>query len=202
MDVGSPIARITATPAEQTPAPAERAAVVEVALAPRPASGSEVPKDVTPPPEEHGVHVSPPVRHLAHTLGVDLGSLRGTGRNGGLTRADVERLADVPVPEVQAAPTAQGGPAEEHRVRSSPLACRVAAQLGVDLRGLPGSGPGGVVTETDVRRAAGVASGRQEKVPAAAESQSAEAPAVAAPRRSRKEVAGDKSSTLRQAIVR
>lgn len=200
VDVGSPIARITATPAEQTPAPAERAPAVEAASAPQPASAPEEAKGVTPPPVERAVLVSPPVRHLAHTLGVDVGSLRGTGKSGEVTRADVERAAEGPVTEVPAAPTTQGGPAQEHRVRSSPLARRVAAQLGVDLYGVPGTGPGGAVTESDVRRAAGAANGRREEAPAPGQPPPAEAPAVAAPGRSRKEVAGDKASTLRRAI--
>ena len=200
VDVGAPIARITATPAEQTPAPAERAPAVEAASVPRPASAPKELKGVTPPPGERGVLVSPPVRHLAHTLGVDVGSLRGTGKNGEVTRADVERAAEGPVIKVPAAPTTQAGPAQEDRVRSSPLARRVAAQLGVDLYGLPGTGPGGAVTESDVRGAAGALTGRHEEAPAPGQPQPAEAPAVTAPRRSRKEVAGDKASTLRQAI--
>ena len=41
-------------------------------------------------------------------------------------------------------------PAGTHRVRSSPLARRLAAELGVDLQGVAGTGPGGAVTEEDV----------------------------------------------------
>jgi pyruvate dehydrogenase E2 component (dihydrolipoamide acetyltransferase) len=42
----------------------------------------------------------------------------------------------------------------EARVKASPLARRVAAELGVDLSALKGTGPEGRVTETDVRAAA------------------------------------------------
>src|SRR5438552_9521237 len=43
---------------------------------------------------------------------------------------------------------------EEARVRASPVARRIAAELGVDLAAVKGSGPDGRVTETDVRAAA------------------------------------------------
>jgi pyruvate dehydrogenase E2 component (dihydrolipoamide acetyltransferase) len=43
---------------------------------------------------------------------------------------------------------------EEARVKASPVARRVAAELGVDLSSVEGTGPNGRVTETDVRGAA------------------------------------------------
>jgi pyruvate dehydrogenase E2 component (dihydrolipoamide acetyltransferase) len=43
---------------------------------------------------------------------------------------------------------------EEARVKASPVARRVAAELGVDLASVKGAGPEGRVTETDVRAAA------------------------------------------------
>src|SRR5881398_1501987 len=43
---------------------------------------------------------------------------------------------------------------EEARVKTSPVARRVAAELGVDLASVKGTGPEGRVTETDVRAAA------------------------------------------------
>ncbi|HUE50046.1 MAG TPA: pyruvate dehydrogenase complex dihydrolipoamide acetyltransferase [Candidatus Dormibacteraeota bacterium] len=51
---------------------------------------------------------------------------------------------------------ASAGPArtEEARVKASPVARRVAAELGVDLASVKGTGPEGRVTETDVRAAA------------------------------------------------
>src|SRR5204863_2116635 len=44
--------------------------------------------------------------------------------------------------------------AEEGRVKASPVARRIAAELGVDLSNVKGTGPEGRVTETDVRAAA------------------------------------------------
>ena len=43
---------------------------------------------------------------------------------------------------------------EEPRVKASPVARRIAAELGVDLSSVKGTGPEGRVTETDVRSAA------------------------------------------------
>jgi pyruvate dehydrogenase E2 component (dihydrolipoamide acetyltransferase) len=43
---------------------------------------------------------------------------------------------------------------EEARVKASPVARRIAAELGVDLSSVKGTGPEGRVTETDVRSAA------------------------------------------------
>ncbi|HWY51940.1 MAG TPA: pyruvate dehydrogenase complex dihydrolipoamide acetyltransferase [Chthoniobacterales bacterium] len=53
-----------------------------------------------------------------------------------------------------AAATAGPAQSEEARVKASPVARRVAAELGVDLSSVKGTGPDGRVTETDVRAAA------------------------------------------------
>jgi len=53
-----------------------------------------------------------------------------------------------------AAPAAKIDKGEEARVKASPVARRVAAELGVDLSSIKGTGPDGRVTETDVRAAA------------------------------------------------
>src|SRR6266852_5049925 len=57
---------------------------------------------------------------------------------------------------------------EEARVRASPVARRVAAELGVDLASVKGTGPDGRVTETNVRAAAKSKSTAPQKAPAAA----------------------------------
>jgi len=68
--------------------------------------------------------------------------------------------------EASASPARTGSPAperptrpplqehEEARVKASPVARRVAAELGVDLASVKGTGPEGRITETDVRGAA------------------------------------------------
>ena len=61
-------------------------------------------------------------------------------------------------PKEEKKPAEKPGPkaekAEEARVKASPVARRVAAELGVDLSSVKGTGPEGRVTETDVRAAA------------------------------------------------
>jgi len=56
--------------------------------------------------------------------------------------------------EAGAPPMAKTEKPEEARVKASPVARRIAAELGVDLSSVKGTGPEGRVTETDVRAAA------------------------------------------------
>jgi pyruvate dehydrogenase E2 component (dihydrolipoamide acetyltransferase) len=92
--------------------------------------------------------VSPVVRHLAGELGVDLTAITGTGRGGGITRADVERAASTPN-----VPTTPGPhPAPRGVARVSPRARRLAGERGIDLAGLAPTGPGGAVVGADVQR--------------------------------------------------
>jgi pyruvate dehydrogenase E2 component (dihydrolipoamide acetyltransferase) len=68
-----------------------------------------------------------------------------------------------------AAPAAKIDKGEEARVKASPVARRVAAELGVDLSSVKGTGPEGRVTETDVRAAAkSKGAAPPQKAPAAA----------------------------------
>ena len=57
-----------------------------------------------------------------------------------------------------------GGGAAAERVQATPVVRRIAQELGVDLAGVTGSGPGGRIVEDDVRRAAagGSSDGRRE----------------------------------------
>ena len=128
--------------------------------------GAEPAAAQTSPAETHPAPVhSPVVRQLAAQLGVDLLTLSGTGIGGTVTRADVERAAHRASEQVpsEEAPDRSGGagpsrlspvarPQVADRVRSSPFARQRAAELGIDLSTVAGSGPGGSVTEHDVRR--------------------------------------------------
>jgi pyruvate dehydrogenase E2 component (dihydrolipoamide acetyltransferase) len=84
--------------------------------------------------------------------------------------------APVPAPVPVPAPAPAPAPAPGDRVPASPLARRLAAEQGIDLRAVTGSGPGGAVIEADVVAAS---AGPSPAAPPAA------APtAAAAPRRS------------------
>ena len=65
---------------------------------------------------------------------------------------------DAPASVASAPETGQG------RVQATPLVRRIAQELGVDLDGVAGTGPGGRISEADVRGAAGPVEGRREKV--------------------------------------
>jgi pyruvate dehydrogenase E2 component (dihydrolipoamide acetyltransferase) len=57
---------------------------------------------------------------------------------------------------------------EAERVRATPMARRVAEELGIDLRTVRGSGPQGRIVEADVRRAAAELAAARSAAPAAA----------------------------------
>jgi pyruvate dehydrogenase E2 component (dihydrolipoamide acetyltransferase) len=130
--VGTPLARLRTTEATEVPVAATPVAPVPVA-----------PAATRPGPAV----TSPLVRHLAHDLAVDLSTVTGTGPDGAVTRADV-RAAAPPAP----ADTIPVRPPAAAALRASPRARRRAAERGVDLAGIIGTGPDGAVTFADVER--------------------------------------------------
>ncbi len=77
-----------------------------------------------------------------------------------------------PAPPAPPAPPTAAPPAiavDGHRVRVSPLARRVAQQLGVDLAAVTGTGFEGAITRADIEHAVAVASPPAPPVPAAPE---------------------------------
>ena len=78
-----------------------------------------------------------------------------------VTAPPEEKAVPPPPPAAKPAP-----PKEKKFVRASPAARRLARELGVDLAQVPGSGPGGRVTEADVRRFHEEEQARREAVPA------------------------------------
>ncbi|NIJ36708.1 pyruvate dehydrogenase E2 component (dihydrolipoamide acetyltransferase) [Sphingopyxis panaciterrae] len=82
--------------------------------------------------------------------------------------------AAAPAPAVTTAPTASG-----ERIKASPLAKRLAADQGIDLSTLTGSGPGGRIVKADLEGAAPAAASAAAPAPAAATP--AAAPAIAGP---------------------
>jgi pyruvate dehydrogenase E2 component (dihydrolipoamide acetyltransferase) len=67
-------------------------------------------------------------------------------KKGAVPRAEKQAEGEKPAPKIEKG--------EEARVKASPVARRVAVELGVDLASVKGTGPDGRVTETDVRAAA------------------------------------------------
>ena len=121
----------------------------------------------------------PPVRHLAHELGLDVESISGTGPGGTVTRQDVLSAARRAEQAGQAEQTEPAGRAGEATVapgpsgpptpglpgtrpRVTPRARRTADELGVDLARVIGTGSGGAITDADVRAAASAAAAAPE----------------------------------------
>ena len=86
--------------------------------------------------------------------------------------ADTPPPAEKPAPAVEAAPqgaaeTPPAGPAPEERIAASPLARRMAAQAGLDLAAISGTGPRGRIVKADIEAvlAAGPAAPEPARTP-------------------------------------
>ena len=176
--------------------PAVPSAVASTPAATAPASAAS-PAPTPPPPPTPGpaapatpgapaqptvaaggrVVASPFARRLAGQLGVDLARVQGTGPRGRITEADIRALAEAPSTNGAEAPDAPGAAADE-RVLASPIARRLAAELGIDLGTISGSGPGGRIVEADIRGAS-IPAPAASPAPAPAEAPPAEAPTAA-----------------------
>jgi pyruvate dehydrogenase E2 component (dihydrolipoamide acetyltransferase) len=118
------------------------AAPAAAAPEPAPAATPEPKKIVTNRP------ISPEALKLAEANGVDIEPIAGSGRGGRITYQDV-----VQAMRPERAFTPQGPaelPAETRSVYASPLAARLAAQYGIDLSTLKGTGPRGRISKADV----------------------------------------------------
>lgn len=145
--VGAPIAIIGEPDEDIEPL------LAEAAVAPQPAAAEPVPDASAPgiPPASAArpvaefPAVSPRAREAAEAAGIPWKSLDlpGTGFEGMVVERDVVAYLEARerVPER----------------RATPLAAKMAAELGVPLESIPGTGPRGRVTSEDIRRAARVA---------------------------------------------
>jgi pyruvate dehydrogenase E2 component (dihydrolipoamide acetyltransferase) len=136
---GAPAAAASAPPAAAAPATAEKtdAPPVEAPAAATPAASavgtSSRPAAVPPQPksEDHATVAKPEPA----------------------TRAPAAAAAAAAPPVEEAAAPAPGDRPSEGRVKASPLARKIAAQAGVDLKLVQGTGPGGRVVRKDVEAA-------------------------------------------------
>ena len=80
------------------------------------------------------VLASPAAKKLAKELGIDIALVPGTGPRGRVTEEDVKNYK--PAEAASAAPAAP----EEPKVKASPLAAKVAADIGLDLKDVPAHG--------------------------------------------------------------
>ncbi len=97
---------------------------------------------------------------------------------------------------------AKGPPTVHPHLRISPLAMRVAMDLGVDLQRVKGTGPDGAITRKDVEKAAEAAAGIV--APAAAQARPAAPPPAESPKETsivRPLAGGDRQTAMRKAIA-
>lgn len=91
------------------------------------------------------VRAAPLVRRVAQELDVDLEAVEGTGPGGRITEEDVRAFADAG----RARPTRRDEPVGASPI-ASPMARRVASDLGVELAEVEGTAPGGRIRVEDV----------------------------------------------------
>jgi len=105
-------------------------------------------KPAPSPERAAGVSISPVAQRLADDRQVDLNLVTGSGKDGQITRKDVE--------DYLANQEKTGG-----KVKATPAARRIAGEKQIDLRAVAGSGPAGRI------QAADVVSARAAEAPAA-----------------------------------
>ncbi|SFS09512.1 dihydrolipoamide acetyltransferase family protein [Sphingomonas jatrophae] len=97
------------------------------------------------------VKISPAARRLAEDRGIDVGAIAGSGKGGRISLQDVDQAGRPPAAGYGGAPVSiavEDGDIET--VYASPLAKRLARQHGINLSGMPGSGPRGRICKADV----------------------------------------------------
>ena len=134
-DTGTAVGRNSDTAA---PAPAETAS---------PQSPEPAPPAISDTSFDN-LNISPKARELAIELQVDATQISGSGRNGRITYQDVHQ-ASRPEAKVDL-----GGalpmPVDDESIFASPLAKRLAAMNGIDLKGVAGTGARGRIRKEDV----------------------------------------------------
>ena len=83
------------------------------AQAPKPEAAQPEPPKQPAPESDHGerIFASPLARRMAKQAGIDLGTLKGSGPNGRIVKADIEAAGQAPAARPQAAPVAEAKPA-------------------------------------------------------------------------------------------
>ncbi|NMG42475.1 diaminohydroxyphosphoribosylaminopyrimidine deaminase [Aromatoleum toluvorans] len=114
-----------------------------------------VPSDAELEQRNARAHASPIARRLANRSRVDLSALAGSGRRGRISVADVERVCRIPTqtPVGDFGSHEPATPAALSDVRAGPAARKLAAELGIDLSTLRGTGARNTVQKGDVKEA-------------------------------------------------
>ena len=116
------------------------------------------PQAETPPAAPSGngeISATPLARRIAEQAGIDIAAVAGTGAGGKVVRADVEGAVagfGATAAQPAAVPSASAAPAAEKggRIFISPLAARLAAEAGLDIATVTGTGPNGRIVKADI----------------------------------------------------
>jgi len=137
-----------------------------VAPAPVLASASAVQAVAEPGLPDGRLKSSPAARRLASELNVSLAMVRGSGPGGRIIERDVQ-AASASSASMPSQPVSR--PAQE--VLASPLAKRMAAERGLDLALISGSGPNGRIIQADIEAQSNKGSSGASKIAAASGSE-------------------------------
>ncbi len=122
--------------------------------APTAAEPEKIPLTTSAAPAPHipdNVAISPAGRRLAQVRGVDVATISGSGPRGRITHQDIDQASRPASAAICGAPVSVAVPqAMQSNVYASPLAKRLAAQHGVDLATLAGTGARGRICKADV----------------------------------------------------
>jgi pyruvate dehydrogenase E2 component (dihydrolipoyllysine-residue acetyltransferase) len=154
LEEGEDASALAAAPAE----PAEPAPQTEPQPAP-PAAPEAAPPAAPEAGSEGAPAATPLARRIAAQAGLDLAAVPATGAHGKRMKADVERVLQ----GAAGAPPAAAG--DGARVFASPLARRMAAQAGLDLASIAGSGPEGRIVKSDIEAALAAAATARDGAP-------------------------------------
>jgi 2-oxoisovalerate dehydrogenase E2 component (dihydrolipoyl transacylase) len=171
--VGTPIIAVDVAP-EGGPATADvpagsTPAVTSAAAGPGPGMGGAQPDDLVPTPAaetavEPGIHGSPAPKVERQAVlvgyGVKLGTTKRRQRKSAAAPPEPVAAPESAYPAIPPAPpeavpaAAAPAPSGNGQVLAKPPVRKLAKDLGVDLAGVAGSGPGGSITREDVQGAA------------------------------------------------
>jgi pyruvate dehydrogenase E2 component (dihydrolipoamide acetyltransferase) len=167
---GAARAQTSESKAPAAPAPTVQPAAQEVAVvsAPPAAAGA-----LSQGPDDATVNASTVARRIAKAHNINLHNVPATGRNGRVSKHDVEQAGGI---RVQAKALAVSGAsnepqrstADDSHIASTPVARRMARTLNINLNDVTATGRRGRVSKEDVERAAvtatGVAFYREQKL--------------------------------------
>ena len=143
-------------PADSAPIQAEP--IQAAPVAPQPAIAAPSPAERS---ADGRLKSSPAARRLASEIGVDITRLAGSGPGGRIIERDVEAARGQSASSASVVPMKQVA-----EVHASPLAKRIAAERGVNLATVRGSGPGGRIIQADVEAASSQSGSNVSRAPA------------------------------------